>query len=241
MNLLVMSDLHLDFHRDGGKCFIGSLDPTGVDVLVLAGDICDAMAAKDILETLCDNFPQIVFLAGNHEFYGYSPEQAKGWLNRAKAPNVHWLNNSTATIDGVRFVGTTLWFPRPSATAFKGGYNDFFQIRGFEPWVYDEHRAAVEFLRAELRSSDVLVTHFMPLRESIDPQFAGHPLNCFFWSGSEVDQLVRERGPKLVVHGHTHCSARYKVGDTEVICNPYGYLRMGENIKFDERLIVGVG
>jgi predicted phosphodiesterase len=43
-----MSDLHFEMHADGGAGLIRELDPTGVDVLVLAGDIffvCD-MAAR---------------------------------------------------------------------------------------------------------------------------------------------------------------------------------------------------
>jgi len=31
MKLLIMSDLHLEMHADGGAEFIRSLDPTGVD------------------------------------------------------------------------------------------------------------------------------------------------------------------------------------------------------------------
>ena len=37
MKIQVMSDLHLEMHADGGAEFIRELDPTGVDVLVLAG------------------------------------------------------------------------------------------------------------------------------------------------------------------------------------------------------------
>ena len=42
MKLQIMSDLHLEMHADGGAELIRELDPTGVDVLVLAGDITTA-------------------------------------------------------------------------------------------------------------------------------------------------------------------------------------------------------
>jgi len=35
MRLQLLSDLHFEFHRDGGRSFVESLDPSGVDVLVL--------------------------------------------------------------------------------------------------------------------------------------------------------------------------------------------------------------
>ncbi len=243
VNLLVLSDLHLEWHRDEGQSFIKSLDTKDVDVLVLAGDIDCAPRLEATFEVLCARFPQVVWVMGNHEFYGYNPVQALGFANRAarRFGNLHWLNDSTVTLGGVRFLGCTLWFPKPSASAFKGGYNDYFQIKGFEPWVYDEHRASIRFLSRELRAGDVLVTHFMPLRESIHEAYRGHPLNCFFYAGKEADKLVRESGAQLVVHGHTHCSFDYRLPKgTRVVCNPFGYVRHEENSGFNEGKIVEV-
>src|SRR5450631_3269273 len=48
MKLQIMSDLHLEMHADRGAEFIRSLDPTGVDVLVLAGDITMARHYEDL-------------------------------------------------------------------------------------------------------------------------------------------------------------------------------------------------
>lgn len=42
MKLQTMSDLHLEMHAEGGAELIRELDPTGVDLLVLAGDITTA-------------------------------------------------------------------------------------------------------------------------------------------------------------------------------------------------------
>ena len=39
MNILPISDTHCEFHRDNGKSFFDSIDNTGFDVLILAGDI----------------------------------------------------------------------------------------------------------------------------------------------------------------------------------------------------------
>jgi predicted phosphodiesterase len=236
MKILPVSDLHLEWHADQGQSFLASLDPTGVDVLVIAGDLAHTESLKSVLEGLAQRFKHVVYVAGNHCYYGFNPEQAKGHFNRAKAPNLHWLNQSTVTIEGVRFVGTTLWFPRPPRKVLVENYPDFWYIKGFRPWVFDEHQAALHFLKSELRPKDVLVTHFFPLRESIA---FGSDLNCFFWSGKEADRIVRERRPRLLIHGHTHFSFRYWVGPTEVICNPLGY-PTEPNRKFDERLIVEV-
>ena len=72
MRVQLLSDLHLEFHRDGGKAFLKSLDPSGVDVLVLAGDV--DVAAGGLLQSLtsiCRLYrdSSVVYVAGNHEFY----------------------------------------------------------------------------------------------------------------------------------------------------------------------------
>lgn len=45
MKLAILSDLHLEMRRKTARKFVDDLDPTGVDVAVLAGDICEAEAA----------------------------------------------------------------------------------------------------------------------------------------------------------------------------------------------------
>jgi predicted phosphodiesterase len=55
MHIQLLSDLHFEFHADHGQSFVESLDPRGVDVLVLAGDIAvgDGIAdAPDALNQL---------------------------------------------------------------------------------------------------------------------------------------------------------------------------------------------
>jgi len=52
MKLQIMSDLHLEMHADRGVEFIRHLDPTGVEVLVLAGDITMARHCQDPVMTV---------------------------------------------------------------------------------------------------------------------------------------------------------------------------------------------
>jgi hypothetical protein len=59
--------------------------------------------------------------------------------------------------------------------------------------------------------------------------------------GADVDvvKAAGVRPPELFVHGHTHCSFDYRVGQTRVLCNPHGY--GDENPDFNPSLIVEVG
>ncbi len=76
MKLQIMSDLHFEMHADGGAGFIRELDPTGVDVLVLAGDITMARQYEDlasVFKPLAQKYPHVLYVPGNHEYYKSSP------------------------------------------------------------------------------------------------------------------------------------------------------------------------
>jgi Icc-related predicted phosphoesterase len=239
MRLLALSDLHLEFHEDGGREFLRSLDPRAADVLVVAGDLCNVGGLWGVLKALCERFAHVVFVAGNHEYYGSGPDEVHRVLAPIEPdlPGFHWLHETEITLEGVRFGGTTLWFPDdPQNERHAHLLNDFSQIRGFRRWVYDANARAVRFLEERASALDVVVTHHLPARDSIDPRFAGSPLNRFFLC--DVGHLLGPARPALWVHGHTHASCEYRIGETRVVCNPAGY--HGENVDFNPRFVVDV-
>jgi predicted phosphodiesterase len=71
MRIQILSDLHFEFHRDNGRSFVETLDPAGVDALVLAGDISVGDDLPEALGLLCRRFHDaaVIYVHGNHEFY----------------------------------------------------------------------------------------------------------------------------------------------------------------------------
>jgi len=242
MKIAVMSDLHFEFHKDWGFSFISSLDSTNVDVLVLAGDIGASPVMDTALDELCKKYPQVIFVPGNHDHWSYSPKEVEKQIRQIckRNSNLHWIEQSTVTIDDIRFIGATLWFPQPSPLMNKFSYPDFQRIQGFEPWVYGQNTASIKFLDKELQCEDVFVSHFYPFRKSVHPMYEGEPINCFFYAGHEVESVLRDKRPRLVIHGHTHSSFDYKLDGMRVVCNPFGYVRQGENHEFIERKIITI-
>jgi predicted phosphodiesterase len=239
----VLSDLHFEFHADGGRSFVASLDPRGIDVLVLAGDIAVGDDIGRALGLFAARYPDatLLYVHGNHEFYGSTRAAVTAVTRAAVAghPNLVWLDGDVATIGGVRFAGAPLWFRHPGpAEGLRARMNDFRLIADFEGWVYAENARAVSFFERELRAGDVAVTHYLPVRASVAPAFAESPLNPFFLC--DVEPLVRARRPSLWVHGHTHASIDTTVGATRVVCNPFGYVRIEENAAFRERFTIDV-
>lgn len=237
MRLRILSDLHLEFHRDGGRTFIEGQRDVGYDVLVLAGDISTLNGLPSVMEWFRDaaGTRPILWVPGNHEYYGASVSSMQDFLARWADPLLHGLDNRVVVLEGQRFVGSTLWF------SHSGGWdplddrlNDFFQIDGFRKWVGDHARASVTFLHENVREHDVVVTHHLPHPRSVHPRFEGDPLNRYFLN--DVSEIVERVGASLWIHGHTHVSLDYRVGRTRVLCNPFGYLRFEENPDFDEHL-----
>jgi predicted phosphodiesterase len=224
VKLLIASDLHLEFHADQGHGLLASLDPSGVDVLVVAGDLATAGMLRDALTALCERFPHVVYVLGNHEYYHSSPDEVRETMQSLarRLRNLHWLSHSTAEIDGVRFSGATLWFEDdPDNRRYADLMSDFSVIEDFVPWVYAENRRARDFLAVHAPRSDVVVTHHLPAGQSVAPQYHGHPLNRFFVC--DVRDTVRRSGAALWIHGHTHVPCDYTSGSTRVLCNPHGY------------------
>jgi predicted phosphodiesterase len=227
MKLQILSDLHLEMHADGGSGLIRELDPAGIDVLVLAGDITMARHYADlesVFKPLATKYRHILYVPGNHEYYKSSPTEVARNLARLTTalPEVVIPENETVVIDGQRFIAGTMWFrPEPTAEPYKRFMNDFSLIQGFEPWVYEQNAAFAKVLATHLEADDVVVTHHLPAFDSVPARFARSAINAFFVS--DMAPHVRERQPKLWIHGHSHDRCDYLIGKTRVVANPLGY------------------
>ncbi|EJL77014.1 putative phosphoesterase [Variovorax sp. CF313] len=104
MKLLVLSDLHLEF---------APFEPAPdleFDVVILAGDIHSP--AKRAVQWAADRFrgKPVIYVIGNHEcFDGQIETTLAEARHEAEGTNVHLLDGDELVIDGVRFLGATLW------------------------------------------------------------------------------------------------------------------------------------
>ena len=246
MKALLISDLHFEFHRDGGLSFVESLPEA--DVLLCPGDLSNAAGIWEALLLLLEKYPHVVYTYGNHEFYGSNIPAVKTKVEKLvnrlpKMGNLygklHVLDNSTCEIEGRRFIGTTLWFRKVmGGLKYERMLNDFSQIGNSHQRIYEENDKAEEFLRDTVTGDDIVLTHHMPAPQSVHPKYADSPINRFFLT--DVSWIIEQRQPKLWVHGHTHESCDYCIGRTQVLCNPFGYVAYEENRAFNPDLIVEI-
>lgn len=254
LKLQIVSDLHLS--QSGFE-----LPVTAADAVVLAGDVARPAEAVAWARSLGRT---VLYVPGNHEFYGNSLPGTRATLRQlCEGTQVHLLDDSAITLKGVRILGSTLWTDfllygtgegRDAAVEAGSRFmRDFQRIRvdDTSDVVFSPDACAAQFQRhaAWLRQAlaqpwdgpTVVITHHAPSPGSVHPRFAGSPVNACFVSDAEA--LVAGSGAALWVHGHTHDSFDYQVGNTRVLCNPRGYVRDGvtENAQFDPALMVEIG
>lgn len=253
MKIQVLSDLHTEFEYYKIKV------DKQADVLVLAGDI---VCADNILtlKTIAEHVAPIptIYIAGNHEFYCHDPFITKPKIIQSikkisdEYDHFHFLDDDMVVIDGVRFIGSTLWSdfnlnddPYHFAKLVNRSIGDFMLIHSSDMVRFTgddcmQHcKRAKEYISYMLKQpfdgKTVVVTHFCCHPKSIHEHYHGSSLNPYFTT--DCSEFI---GPPidLFIHGHTHCSMDYVHNGVRVFCNPKGYYT--ENKQFKGKALVEI-
>lgn len=234
------SDLHWEFQADHGLGQATELAKTQADVLILAGDIIPAKYVNDYLagfERLAARYGRIVYVPGNHEFYGTNFEDGINKLKTLEVqfPNITILDRKVVEIGDAKFAGTTLWFPfQDGNNRYKQYMSDFKLIHERVEAFYKENTYSVEWLRNNT-DVDVVITHHVPMEMCVTRKWFGHYLNRFFVGKAE--HALYHSNASHIVWGHTHESTDERFSErTRFICNPFGYARKEENSSFNHAL-----
>lgn len=239
MRVAYASDIHSEFMRRPRV----ALFDKHADVIVLAGDIGVGAQAIGYAEAVADAYPRsvLVWVPGNHEFYGSDlDEQLNQFRRFAEGRNrIHFLENDAARVDGLRFLGCTLWTDfsvmgeKAASDCKLWGWRrlaDGSNIRrrgrplSCED-IVERFQTSHRWLEAELRSSDpattVVVTHFPPCREARHREIPEDYLTAYFQSNAM--DLIDRFQPRFWIYGHNHWSDRLRFGETLLVSNQLGY------------------
>jgi len=231
MKIHILNDLHIEFADF-------TIPETDADVLILAGDIGVGLGGLKWLEG--QNFKKpVIYVPGNHEFYRHDISLIDEMKNYA-LPNVHVLNDSVVKIDGVRFLGCTLW----TDFGYFGEAEKFFAMQRASSCMADFSRIKYagktfspndaiklhidsrDWLKCMLEESfdgkTVVVTHHAPASGSVHPRYVNDLLTAAFVSN--LEGLMGVSCVDLWAHGHMHDAFDYDVYGTRVVCNPCGYV-----------------
>lgn len=265
MRVALASDLHLEFED------INLKNEEGADVLILSGDIMvaedlhnhpemdygmysnvnladlgkrqsTALRFRDFLKRCSFQFPHVVYVAGNHEFYHGRWKASLQHLRDecAKFNNVYFLENDTKVIDDITFIGATLWTDCNKGDpltlhALTDMMNDFRIIRNDEQGytklrpahIMYRHQQTMSYLKSLLPDMKdrkiVFVGHHAPSKQSTHPKYQKDYLMNGGYSSDLSEFILDHPEIKLWTHGHTHDPFDYMIGTTRIACNPRGY------------------
>jgi len=265
MKIKLVSDLHLEFAD------INIQNDQDYDVLILGGDICvaqdlhdhpemdygmysnvnladlgrrqtTALRFRDFFKRCSFQFPHVVYVMGNHEFYHGKFYGAIDYMRDecAKFPNVYLLEQDTKIIDDVVFVGGTLWTDmnrRDPLTmhAIEGMMNDFRIVRNDQRNFarmsaldvavrHDRTLAYIKLIVKEHKDKKcVVVGHHAPSYQSIHEQYKHDTLMNGGYASDLSEFILDHPQIKLWTHGHMHQPFDYMIGETRIVCNPRGY------------------
>jgi predicted phosphodiesterase len=232
MKIQILSDLHIEFENF-------DFPQTEADVIVLAGDI--HLGVKGVLwaKNVIQKQP-VIYVLGNHEYYRNAYPKLLGKIKKeTEGTNINILENQKTKIDGVIFLGCSLWtdfklFGNPKIAGIKATQRmtDYTLIRISPQYrklrsidTSGIHLSSLKWLKRELKACQsediVIVTHHAPSKLSLPLNFAEDILSAAY--ASDLDSEVKNSGARIWIHGHIHKQSDYKIGNTRVICNPRGY------------------
>jgi Icc-related predicted phosphoesterase len=262
MKITVVSDLHLECCE-----YEHELPNLGSgDVLILGGDIFCARHFKKngdhqknykrFLDRCVNNFDEILYIAGNHEAYGYNYEGSWNVLKENLSDRIHLMENDVVKIQDWVFIGCTLWtdFRNENPLEMMEAsqcLNDYKTIRidsNYRKMTPDDtlgfHKKSKQFLLDTLPMFENqkvwVLTHHAPSYQSVHPKYRSSGIANGAYVSNLDDLILSHSQIKYWSHGHTHESMDYFISDCRVICNPRGYYPLDLNPNFNPNFEVTV-
>ncbi len=248
MKIQLLSDLHIEFQSyEYPDC--------DSDIVVLAGDIhTKGQGVKWAIENILDK--PVIYVLGNHEYYGKTyPKLVAEVKELARGTNVHILERDVVTINGVNFLGCTLWTdfelfgdPRIAGYHCQTKMTDYKKIKRLPNYskirsidTAIAHKKSTLWLAQELKQrkneTNIVVTHHGPSLKSVSAGFQKDMTTAAYVS--DLEEFIELHQPQFWLHGHLHNSSDYTIGKCRILCNPKGYAGE-ENDNFKPHIYISV-
>ena len=283
MNIQLLSDLHFESNPH----FVARPTP-GADLLVLAGDIGSYQPGSLLTDLLDDSdfglarfsplpvsqggagWPTpVFFLPGNHEYDGLDFDATHARLRATcQRLGLVWLEREVVLLQGIRFVGATLWTNFDALTAAQAAAGTLtaddqlkarekaFRAANFYLTKNHAFQNGQPMLADAVREQGLLSEAW--LRQALARSFDGPTVVVTHFAPSllsadpryglapgtagfcnALDDLLGQA--QLWLHGHLHCASDYVKNGCRVVANPLGYARKGEQADFKPDLLIKIG
>ena len=245
MKLQIVSDLHIETIREQVK-LTDYVTPEG-DILVLAGDIGSMYRTRqlcNLLEQACKQFPLVIFVPGNHEYYKLRKNHSRPFATLENTlikfkeyhPNFYLLNRSTLQIENYVFIGATLWTKPEKFSDRIVRINCITKERFTNMHILDK-----KFIQRQLRIAKkrelipIVITHYPPVIDAVREYRLDDPYVSLYTNNLE-DLLS---SAKVWISGHTHYNYMKYKNNCLLVSNQLGKKR--DNITdFSKRKIITI-
>ncbi|MFC0211960.1 metallophosphoesterase [Paenibacillus chartarius] len=248
MRIGVISDLHVDVNELKGEppieeALIEVTAETGLDILVIAGDISsDAGRSLAVLHKLRDRCGiPVLFVPGNHDYWSRGNDTEDTWrlyrqfqtFEGCLCEKPYELENGWVIVGSSGWYDYTMGEPDYTVEEFDRmqAMDRIWQDSLFVNWGMsnrDVHRYFHERIERDLTAyrgrPAIMVTHMLahPYFKVPMPNPLWAYFNAFLGSVEYAD-LYRSFGVRYGVMGHVHYRKTYTDQGTEMICACLGY------------------
>jgi predicted phosphohydrolase len=270
MKIQIISDIHLEFY-DNSSYFIDIINnpkyksenidngiDKDIDILILAGDIGNPLSNifDEFIKYVANIYKTVLYITGNHEYYNNSIENIDVILEEklAKYNNVYFLNNKVKIIEGIKFIGSTLW---SNTLGNKYEINDTKKIKknnklinssDIDKMFFNNYKFIKDNVNNNENNNDIkhiiIITHHLPSYKCIDEKYKYSNYTSWFASNcEEIMNMELNTKIKYWFCGHTHSNVNITINSTQIIANPIGYPTFSknkinfENEKYEPRII----
>lgn len=239
----IVSDLHIEKLPEDTPIdfFCGIIKPSA-PILCLLGDIFNLENRNYInfFESLKNKFEYVLMVPGNHEYYCASEIKNKEDIDTiinaiCEQYNCIFLNNKSVIINGIRFIGTTLWsyvdvHHKKYIEEYMNDYKYIYSSGSIISSNYTNFHfeKSLAFIMQELLygiikgEKNVVLTHHAPLvNECVSKKFENSESNCAF--ATNLLNIINIKTVQLWCCGHTHNNFNFEINDVRIISNQRGY------------------
>lgn len=281
VNIQLLSDLHLESNPH-----FKAMPIPGADLLVLAGDIGSYQKGSLLDELNISAFglarfsplpvarggagwpTPVFFLPGNHEYDGLEFAEAHARLRETcERLGLVWLEREVVELQGIRFVGSTLWTDFDALAAAEAASGNLtlgeqlkarekaFRAANFYLSRHHTFQNGQPMLAEAVRELGLQSQAW--LGQALAKPFDGPTVVVTHFAPSllsadpryglapgtagfcnALDDLLGQ--VQLWLHGHLHCPSDYVKNGCRVVANPLGYARKGEQEAFKPDLLIEI-
>lgn len=222
MILRVMSDLYLYYE----PIEIPLCDGDENSILVLAGDIACGTAALPWIQQMASHFKHVIYVLGNYEYLDNEMTLLDEKMLSAMPTNAHLLIRDAIIIEGVRFIGATLWSdyqaanPTERANINRGmitiNHNAQLKQQDMQACHLRDKTYLSDSLKTPFKGKTVVVSHHCPSLNLVNSALK----HCY---ASDLEGWFYQYDFDMWICGHAHESGISRINNIQVVQNCRGY------------------